>query len=114
MTQEQLEYNKLCAEFVGRSGKVNKHLYWVNIEGVAWVTVEEMKFHSDWNWIMSVVEAVLNKCDQSPSFREAYRKWVCEARSNPDFLIFIYDRQELVIGIHQFLAWYNQSKTKTA
>ena len=52
------EYNKLIAEFMGRCGKVNKHLYWVNIPSVKWVTVEQMQYHSSWDWLMPVVEKI--------------------------------------------------------
>ena len=52
------EGNKLIAEFMGRCGKVNKHLYWVNIPSVKWVTVEQMQFHTSWDWLMPVVEKI--------------------------------------------------------
>ena len=52
------ECNKLIAEFMGRCGKVNKHLYWVNIPSVKWVTVEQMQFHTSWDWLIPVVEKI--------------------------------------------------------
>lgn len=54
------ESNKLIAEFMGRCGKVSKHLYWVNIPSVKWVTVEQMQFHTSWDWLMPVVERIAN------------------------------------------------------
>lgn len=57
-TNKILEGNKILAEFMGRCGKRNKNLYWVNIPGVLWVAVDEMKFHSSWDWLMPVVEKI--------------------------------------------------------
>ena len=50
--------SKLIAQFMGREGKYNKGLYWVNVEGVKWVSPKEMKFHTSWDWLMSVVEKI--------------------------------------------------------
>jgi hypothetical protein len=54
--------NKLLAEFLGRNGKVKKSLYtWKGIDDLltgGWTEVKYMKFHSDWNWIMQVVEKI--------------------------------------------------------
>lgn len=50
--------NILLAEFMGRRGKRNKHLFWVNIPGVSWVTDEQLEFDSNWNWLMPVVEKI--------------------------------------------------------
>jgi len=55
------ESNKLIAEFIGRAGKYNSHLYWTNVDGVQWVTVEEMKFHCSWDWLMTVIDEIETK-----------------------------------------------------
>lgn len=47
--------NKLIAEFMGRRGKTYPNLFWVNIEGVPWVEIKEMRFHNSWDWLMPVV-----------------------------------------------------------
>lgn len=56
------ETNRLLAKFLGRNGKVNKNLYsWDGIDLLltgGWVEVKGMKFHSDWNWLMQVVEKI--------------------------------------------------------
>ena len=68
--EEILEYNKRCAEFLGKIKKghefslnpiyeFNKKL---NSPDDTWATtaysVDYMKFHLDWNWIMEVVNAI--------------------------------------------------------
>ena len=62
MTQEEIfDYNKRCAEFLGKEYNDNRivtpysHFSGQNPTGKVW---EECKFHSDWNWIMEVVEAI--------------------------------------------------------
>ena len=62
MTQEEiLEYNKRCAEFLGKEYNDNKivtpytHFSGQNPTGKIW---EECKFHSDWNWIMEVYDKI--------------------------------------------------------
>lgn len=68
--QEILEYNKRCAEFLGYENEetiINTSLYsdfnkprrgLVFTIGVKKYSTEKLKFHSDWNWIMEVVEAI--------------------------------------------------------
>jgi hypothetical protein len=61
MTPEEiLEYNKRCAEFLSKKTKVYSDtpaLVYYNFNN-SMLLIEEMKFHSDWNWIMEVVEAI--------------------------------------------------------
>ena len=52
------ENNKLIAEFMGRCGKEYPDMYWVNIEDTTWTTIDNMKFHKSWDWLMPVVEKI--------------------------------------------------------
>jgi hypothetical protein len=54
MNTEQKEQSKILAEFTGRCGKENKDLYWVNVGNLEWVTLEQMEYHTNWNWIIYV------------------------------------------------------------
>lgn len=57
--EEILEYNKRCAKFL--KWEYNKFMDRWNenfLHDFAFVYTEELKFYSDWNWIMEVVEAV--------------------------------------------------------
>ena len=80
MTHEEiLEGNKLLAEFMGYEHKeledddvtitYNCYDHLENISGkkpwestiddyTSWLRPDEMKFHSDWNWLMSVVDKI--------------------------------------------------------
>ena len=77
--QEILEYNRKCAEFLGRDKK-GDDVTWTfpsYLNGKLWVDehffnndneycgrrqteIYELKFHSDWNWIMQVVYKITN------------------------------------------------------
>ena len=58
-----IDKNKKLAEFMGRNGKMLKHLYsFKNIEhnGQVWFNEDELKFDKDWNWLMQVVHKIEN------------------------------------------------------
>jgi len=66
MTQrEEIEFNKRCAKFIGwvklneDSGMLNWESLYKNNHG-DYVSISNMKFHSDWNFIMEVVEKIQN------------------------------------------------------
>lgn len=52
--------NKLIAEFLGYEPNTNGvyPIFCIN-EGEGW-HLETMKYHSDWNWLMEVIEKILN------------------------------------------------------
>lgn len=144
MTQkETIEYNKLCAEFLGGKNHpslvpyipepddmwfaVDKQPSLQNPNGGSMWKLHELKFHSDWNWIHKVIEAIENNYfdveinDSGCIIR-------CWEDSVPlDYLTmlgkyktisvlggkhFIMTKQEAVIqAINQFLIWYNENKT---
>jgi len=52
------QYNEIIGEFIGRRGKYNSSLFWVNVAGVKWVYSHEMKFHCSMDWIDPVVEKI--------------------------------------------------------
>ena len=118
--EEILEYNKRCAEFLGyiNTTPTDKDFdIYHNEKGMIignkiHTMIEPMsaKFHSDWNWISEIVEAISNKFGGVPFFKEVYQKWLYEDKSSEDFLIFRLKKEELVQAINQFLIWYNENK----
>ena len=61
------ENNKIIADFLGGRIKSPSNLYifnkWRNDERFDWIDTynqSELKFHSDWNWLMEVVEKIEN------------------------------------------------------
>lgn len=100
MTQEEiLEYNKLCAEFLGEEMTT----YFVETQ-MDLIGSSELHFHSDWNWIMEVVEAIEKK------------SWVnikgCAVDISTIANLNAPTKKEAVVqAINQFLIWYEQNKT---
>jgi hypothetical protein len=113
------EKNKVIAEFMGRAGKINKHLYYVNVEGVNWVTIEEMKFHTSYDWIMPVVWKIENT-EHITALRGHYVEIVgCTCKIEPshglhkDAYIKFTGGETKLLAIHeacyQFAVWYKEN-----
>lgn len=110
MTQEEiLEYNKRCAEFLGYEISENKECFkLLNKNG--WISLNI--FHSDWNWIMEVVEAIeaIEKLNKTVIIDGS------KCTITPIETSYIYYKKEnkkeaVVQAINQFLIWYNENKT---
>lgn len=148
MTQQEiLEYNKRCAEFLTISEEIENELIaypeqqyspLCSYANAAYVTDKEdnpentvwnyCKFHSDWNWIMEVVEAIeklsyqvditgnevgINSNIMSMrnittggtmnSYNEKYYPTIISVTEEE------YSKKEAVVqAINQFLIWYNE------
>ena len=140
MTQEEiLDYNRRCAEFLG----CVEHSYpssmgtpfhgrrvWMSPTSsdgktrTFYCVVGEEHFHSDWNWIMEICEAI-----EDIQIKEQYiysvqpRGSACEIKCSTQYsLAFdnempcIYEiakskKEAVVQAINQFLIWYNENKS---
>jgi len=134
MTKEEiLDYNKLCAEFLKKDIGHDNMVIWDK----NWTS---MKFHSDWNWIMEVVEAIEelefnneNCTNQRPRFTIA--KYSCflhiyndskkEIKFSEDMEYYYHywwpnnnreyemknsKKEAVVEAIYKFLTWYSNVK----
>lgn len=94
MTQKEiLQYNKRCNNFLGLEILKDEYCY------------DYPDFHSDWNWIMEVVEAIEKKA-----------AWVsikgCAVDISTIANLNAPTKKEAVVqAINQFLIWYEQNKT---
>lgn len=117
MTTEQIkEYNTLCAKFLKPSNELIDYylpqfgLYIFKYGDIHYEEVfriDEMKFHSDWNWIMEVVDAIekLDYSDSSNIDIKLYRQ------TDKICCLPIYTKKEAVVqAIYLFLKWYNEQK----
>lgn len=110
MTQDEiLQYNKRCAEFLGvtlhESQLTMPHSHFTG-------------YHSDWNWIMKVVEAIEklifnvritiacvtieNAFDNDSNLSPIYKFHSIQGE-------FQTKKEAVVQAINQFLIWYEQS-----
>lgn len=121
MTQEEiLEYNKLCAEFLKWEFTTFKEVYnHINdFKGNQYDSLEELQFHSDWNWIMMVIEKIeglgFNTDSYSPIQGSVELEYTLHEfniwdKINPEIQGRGKTKKEAVIqAINQFLIWYNE------
>ena len=133
LTQEWInQYNKKCAEFLGA--------YWCNDDLNAYPSgywmldgednlphdLEHMEFHSDWNWIMEVVEKIesikqltLETCNnwvgeftiviryKSYSSTHYFSREIPRVSHGQDFRT---KKEAVIQAIDQFIDWYNKQK----
>lgn len=132
MTREEiLQYNKRCAKFIGynfkyytddKSKKTSDitfvwgseadifkrcNNWWrcslTPSDSCSWYFPKDLKFHSDWNWIHEVIEAVekLDSEDNSVEFNRQLDNCLS---------LIIYSKKESVVeAINKFLIWYEQN-----
>ena len=109
MSQEEiLEYNKLCAVFLGWD--YNKFMDRWNEENFqhkySHTNSIDLKFHSDWNWIMDVIfkiNILPNSKDQSDTTLQTHRVNVQSTLRSANM-------EAVVLSINKFLIWYNEAK----
>lgn len=142
MTTEWIaQYNKKCAEFLGA--------YWCNDDLNAYPSgywmldgednlphdLEHMEFHSDWNWIMEVIDAIenLNRKDfwnyneikicrnyidisynmtirKRYTFSGDYSKQSLSQGNLFKIEHFKTKKEAVIQAIDQFIDWYNKQK----
>ena len=120
MTQQEiLEYNKRCAEFLGwKNLNDDSFPEYVNPLG-DFYQLKELKFHSDWNWIMAVVEAIEklkfnvritiacitieNAFDNDSNLSPIYKFHSTQGE-------FESKKEAVVQAINEFLIWYNNGQ----
>ena len=119
MSQEEiLEYNKKCAAFLGWD--YNKFMDRWNEEDFQHeysnTNSIDLKFHSDWNWIMEVVEAI-EKIDDNFYFVKINTGgcFIHPLNDTRDYKGICYQagktkKEAVVQAINQFLIWYEQNK----
>jgi len=132
--KEILEYNKRCAEFLGaniqddseriyidkmkdddmmfHNMSVNLGTYeWNGTTNIHYIPFDMLEFHSDWNSIMEVVEAIEKLGFNFNIFHED-----CLIKKDRKYVIVtnatkIKSKKEAVVqAINQFLIWYEQNK----
>lgn len=94
--QNIAENNKLMAEFLG-----NTETHIKNFGGI-----EKTKYHSDWNWLMSVVEKI-----ESFEYLVEIRENVCFIKtSEQDYFSELENTKIKAVynACVKFIKWYNQ------
>ena len=119
MTQQEiLEYNKRCSEFLWPDAKKEYESGEIEIKDgifkkgmLIFGHFHLMKFHSDWNWIMEVVEAI-EKLGYKFQLGWNITALISLVTNTPAKIAFIEseNRKEAVVqAINKFLIWYNEN-----
>jgi hypothetical protein len=125
-------FNQLCAEFLGYINTTptepdfsiyeNRNGFVIDERQYTLLETMSMKFHSDWNWIMQVVD----KIEGLKEGEEVEHNWYVTIGEGNYCRIFtdefktfqdeiIVDnanskKEAVVLAIWEFLQWYNQNK----
>jgi hypothetical protein len=95
------ENNKLIAEFMGLIESSISNKFWTekNSEGFGIGQLTELKYDTDWNWLMSVVEKILDISLELDSMEMYY--------NITDNIPYINSTYNACI---EFIKWYNENK----
>lgn len=117
MTQEEiLEYNKRCAEFLGIKLEDTYPVNWKEFKHLFNSFEDSLKFHSDWNWIMEVIDNI-----EKLGFNfDSYNPTGIGKDGFYEFNIFEIKNIEIagrgntskeayIDAINRFLIWYNEN-----
>jgi hypothetical protein len=127
MTQEEiLEYNRRCAEFLGITEGYFKSELDCAIPEYQWICTsancnyemhredypnktvyDYLNFHSDWNWIMEIIEAIRNTTNPRPQEDTTH----LTLKLNIQAHLGRVNKEAVFTAINQFLIWYNENKT---
>ena len=92
------ENNKIIAEFM-KWDILNDMTYSKATKG-KWIELDKLKFHSDWNWLMEVVEKI------APLISESEFKY----RIGNDLLSV--NKEGVYNACVEFIKWYNENGAK--
>lgn len=113
------ENNKIIAEFMDiylRDNNYqidNDNLKWMVISANSWINEpneQHFDFHSDWTWLMEVVEKIKLIYDESCSKEDFRIRLLLFIRTqNTIFDLKIYSTKEVVYNACvEFIKWYNE------
>lgn len=112
MTQEWItQYNKKCAQFLeAKKADDGNYVFPMNLDK-NWLgdihQIYNMKFHSDWNWIMEVCFKI-SSLSSDVSFGGLNGRVFRFKHSM--FWELIEDKNKFLLKIEEFIDWYNRQK----
>ena len=102
------ENNKLIAEFM-KWDILNDMTYSKATKG-KWIELDKLKFHSNWNWLMEVVEKI-ESLGYSVDIKKDYVLII--GKHLPNIMERLNSRKENVYNAcAEFIKWYNENSAK--
>ena len=109
------ENNKIIVEFM-KWDILNDMTYSKATKG-KWVELDKLKFHSDWNWLMEVVEKIesLSKENETYSFSitKISVRVLYKGSRIVDLPIDTTKIQAVYLACVEFIKWYNKNAVKS-
>ena len=102
--------NKLIAEFLGYNTYESNGYINIEFSEDNTRTLQDTHYHSDWNWLMQVVEKI-----EAHGFTfEIKKNWSCITRKGERIIIRWEEDNNKIEAVYnaclQFIQWYNQNK----
>jgi predicted HTH transcriptional regulator len=107
------ENNRLIAEFMGYNEEiVNGEIYFTLPDMLESLSDEELQYHSDWNWLMEVVEKIENYNEYT---NVLFTPQGCEINCYiENGFLFSNDCNTKIEAVYnaciEFIKWYNKQK----
>ena len=107
------ENNRLIAEFMGYNEEiVNDEVYFTLPDMLESLSDEELHYHSDWNWLMEVVEKIENYNEYT---NVLFTPQGCEINCYiENGFLFSNDCNTKIEAVYnaciEFIKWYNKQK----
>ena len=99
---KNIENNRLIAEFMGYNLEVvNNEEYFTHDDMLETFLDDELHFHTDWNWLMEVMDKILNVSLKLDTMELYY-----------DITDNIPNIEETYKSILEFINWYNTENKK--
>ena len=94
------ESNKLLAEFMGLLESSIPNQYWTkkSSEGFGRGQLTELKFHTDWNWLMAVAKKCFALNNENDKYESIY------------YALADLDIDRVYNACVNFIKWYNKNK----
>ena len=112
------ENNKLIAEFLGYPLDEKENLHWIDAGESYGYKTNDLKYHTDWNWLMEAVEKIedIQDGEEGDSFRShlydiTIRQHVVTVE-NTDIEVAEYGSKLLntYYAVVEFIKFYNEEK----
>ena len=99
--------NKIIAEFIGYKEYVNEGAIQLYIKDKVVKSIGQLDFHSDWNWLMQVVEKI-----ESLGYRVTIVRHICRIDLTEEIKLIISEDIKKIEAVYtaclEFIKWYNK------
>ena len=106
MTQEEIEGNKLIADFMGLWKGIDCYEYSKDV----CYGFKDLKYHSSWEWLMPVVEKI-EKIKGVRIFIKGNRCEIFNYGFEMGSPLSVYKIESVWLAVVAFIKWYNQTKS---